>query len=304
MSSKNSLNPLIFNYIYVNEDRISRSLICPICLDPLLDPQTHNLCENSFCHRCITKLNHCPFCRTSLTEPMDLKLANHNLRNLLNELIVQCNICKELLSRGDFHNHIETNCLQWSRTNFDEDSSSNVDEFYSEKHLSNLYQRVHKLEDEIERLKQVIFLFLFVLTTLITIISIGALFSHLTQSVYFVFSTVWFPMIVWTLSKFVFDFSPLMILCRIIFFILCLTISSSKTNPSNFNLLTRILYFLMILFNLILFLGYLLMNYFHLLVIVVILISTMKYFYHQIPNNFFKQLQDQINIFFCHSFNQ
>ena len=302
MSSNHSLNPLIFNYIYINEDRISRSLICPICLDPLIDPQTHNLCENSFCHRCITKLNHCPFCRTSLTEPTDLKLANHHLRNLLDELTIQCNICKQILSRADFDLHLTNNCLQCSSSNSvidDEIFASNCKEFYPEKHLSNLYQRVHRLENEIIELKQVIYLFLFVLITLATIISIGALFSHLAQSVFLVLSTVWFPFILWTCSKLLLDFSPVIILCRIGFLILCLTICPSKTYPS-----TRILCSLIILVNLVILFGYFLFNYFPLLIILVIIFSTMKYFYLRIPNNFFKQLQDQMNIFFCHSFNQ
>ena len=84
-----SSHPLANNYIYVNEDKISRSLICPICLDPLLDPQTHTLCENSFCNRCIKKLRHCPYCRTSIMDPNDLKIANHGLRNILDEIQVR-----------------------------------------------------------------------------------------------------------------------------------------------------------------------------------------------------------------------
>ncbi len=77
------------NFTYINEEKISRSLICPICLDPLLDPQTHVLCENSFCHRCISKLRHCPYCRTSIMEANDLKMASHGLRNILDELHVR-----------------------------------------------------------------------------------------------------------------------------------------------------------------------------------------------------------------------
>ena len=87
--SYNQTNALSNNYIYINEDKISRSLICPICLDPLIDPQTHVLCENSFCNRCIRKLRHCPCCRTSIIENDDLKPTTHVLRNILDELQVR-----------------------------------------------------------------------------------------------------------------------------------------------------------------------------------------------------------------------
>jgi hypothetical protein len=76
------------NYTYINEDKISRSLICPICLDPLIDPQTHVSCENSFCNRCIRKLRQCPCCRASIINPNDLKMTSHVLRNILDELEV------------------------------------------------------------------------------------------------------------------------------------------------------------------------------------------------------------------------
>lgn len=303
MSVNNSLNPFIYNYIYVNEDQISRSLICPICLDPLLEPRTHVLCENSFCNQCITKLNHCPFCRTSLIDSHDLKITNHHLLNLLNEIPVQCNICKQILSRGDFDSHIASNCLQWPQVISTEDRSHG-NTYPLEKHLSNLYRRVHKLEDDIEGLKKVIYLFLFVLSTLVTIVSIGALFSSLAQSFFVVFCTIWLPMIVSIMSKLLFDFSPIIITCRLIFLTVGFTICSYKTDSSNIHVLTRIIYFIIILFNLVILLGYLLINYFNLVLFLGVMIWMIKYFYLQIPNNFVKQLQDQINIFFCHSFNQ
>lgn len=87
-TSDSHMNALAYNYIYINEDKISRSLICPICLDPLIDPQTHVLCENSFCNPCIKKLKHCPCCRTSIIESNDLKITSHSLRNILDELQV------------------------------------------------------------------------------------------------------------------------------------------------------------------------------------------------------------------------
>ena len=49
---------------------------------------------------------------------------------------------------------------------------------------------------------------------------------------------------------------------------------------------------------------YLIMNYFNILLLIFIMSLMIKYIYLQIPNQFITQLQDQINIFFCHSFNQ
>jgi hypothetical protein len=88
-TSNNPTNALANNYIYINEHKIPRSLICTICLDPLIDPQTHVLCENSFCNRCIRNLRHCPCCRTSIMEKDDLKTTSHVLRNILDELLVR-----------------------------------------------------------------------------------------------------------------------------------------------------------------------------------------------------------------------
>ena len=79
---------LATNYTYVNEDKISRSLICAICLDPLVDPQTHAPCDNSFCNRCIKKLRTCPCCRASILNPTDMRPTGHGLRNILDELQV------------------------------------------------------------------------------------------------------------------------------------------------------------------------------------------------------------------------
>jgi hypothetical protein len=89
VTSDNRANALANNYIYINEDKISLTLICPICLDPLIDPQTHVLCENSFCNLCIRKLRHCPYCRTSIMELNDLNTTSPVLRNILDELQVR-----------------------------------------------------------------------------------------------------------------------------------------------------------------------------------------------------------------------
>ncbi|CAF1050000.1 unnamed protein product [Rotaria sp. Silwood1] len=82
----NRIKALTNNYIYINRNNISYSLICPICLDPLIDPQTHVLCENSFCNRCITKLRYCPCCQTTIIEFNDLIITGDVIRNALDEL--------------------------------------------------------------------------------------------------------------------------------------------------------------------------------------------------------------------------
>ncbi|CAF3593967.1 unnamed protein product, partial [Rotaria sp. Silwood2] len=85
-ASNNCTSGLADNYIYINQDKIPRSLICPICLEPLIDPQTHILCENSFCNRCIRNLRHCSCCRTTIVELNDLIMASDVIRNALDEL--------------------------------------------------------------------------------------------------------------------------------------------------------------------------------------------------------------------------
>ena len=84
---------LVDNYTYVNEDKISRSLICPICLDPLIDPHTHVTCENSFCSRCVKNLTLCPCCRASIVNRANMKMTGHGLRNILDELEVSESKC-------------------------------------------------------------------------------------------------------------------------------------------------------------------------------------------------------------------
>jgi hypothetical protein len=95
-----------------------------------------------------------------------------------------------------------------------------------------------------------------------------------------------------------------MILFRLIFLILCFFIFSCENDPSKINILTIIIYSIIIVLNIVLFILYLLINYFNILLFIFIITMMIKYFYLQIPNNFLNQLQDQINIFFCHSFNQ
>jgi hypothetical protein len=249
------------NFTYINEDKISRSLICPICLDPLIDPQTHVLCENSFCNRCIRKLRQCPCCRASIINPHDLKITSHVLRNILDELEVQCNVCKKIINRGNFSIHIRNNCLEHSPISPEEEenlinfspasspsSSSTVvtnktslDEQQIEKHLSNLYRRIHTLENELFELKKTIFISLFVLATVATLIFFGSIFSYIILSFLSLVFTQWLPSLIDSLTTFLFDFSPLITLFRIIFIGLYFFLICYKRHQSDINLLTIII---------------------------------------------------------------
>ncbi|CAF0952224.1 unnamed protein product [Rotaria sordida] len=290
------------NYTYINEDKISRSLICPICLDPLMDPQTHILCENSFCNRCIRKLKQCPCCRASIINPNDLKLTSHVLRNILDELEVQCNVCKQTLYRGNFSIHIRNNCLKHSLISPEEEenlmniSSTSIlnnsttnrisfDEQQLEKHLSNLYRRIHILETELFELKKTLYICLFVLLTISTLIFFGSIFSYIIISFLSVFFKQWLPSFIETLTKFLFDFSPLTTLFRIVFIGIYFFLICYKRRPSDINLLTIIICLVIVLFNILILILHLIITHFNLLFLIFLIIMIGKYFHIQLPNN-------------------
>ncbi|UJR15627.1 hypothetical protein I4U23_002563 [Adineta vaga] len=98
------------NYTYVNEHSISTSLICPICLDILQDPHTHISCDSAFCRSCLLKLAEpiCPICRWHWNDTIHidyniyLPKTNRLIRNMLDELQVECIDCKTIHQRGQF----------------------------------------------------------------------------------------------------------------------------------------------------------------------------------------------------------
>ncbi|UJR27119.1 hypothetical protein I4U23_008418 [Adineta vaga] len=306
------------NYTYINEDKISRSLICPICLDPLIDPQTHTMCENSFCNRCIRKLRQCPCCRAAIINPNDLKMTSHVIRNILDELEVQCNVCKQTINRGNFSIHIRNNCLEQSPLspedeetlmNLSSSSNSNnspnkpsLEEQQIERHLSNLYRRIHTLETELFELKKAIYICLFVLCTLATVMFFGTIFSYIIVSFLSLVFTQWIPSFIETLTKFLFDFSPLITLFRVVFIALYFFLICYKRRPSDINLLTIIICLIIVLFNLFILILHLIINHFNFLFLLSVLIMIAKYFRIQVPeyqqiissvNNFWNQQQQQ-----------
>ncbi len=105
--------PQIMNktaYLYVDEHSISPSLICPICLDILEEPHTHIQCDSAFCHSCLLQLAEplCPICRWTWDDSIPLHYniylpkANRLIRNMLDDLLVQCIHCHIIRRRGQF----------------------------------------------------------------------------------------------------------------------------------------------------------------------------------------------------------
>jgi hypothetical protein len=219
-------------------------------------------------------------------------------------LQVQCNVCKQTLCRGNFSIHIRNNCLEHSPITSEEEenimnlsaSSSSVlsspttnktfiDEQHIEKHLSNLYRRIHTLESELFELKKAIFICLFVISTIVTLIFFGSIFSYVIFSFLSVVFTQWIPSLIETLTRFLFDFSPLMTLFRIIFIGLYFILICYKRHPSDLNLLTIIICLIIVLFNLLILTLHLIINHFHVLFLIFFMITMGKYFHIEIPNN-------------------
>src|SRR3989338_8226344 len=93
-------------YTYINEDAIDEELLCShICFQPLDEPLSHKWCCNSFCRSCIEKISwKCPICRTAGVEDDYPKVARL-VTNLLAKLQVQCSLCSQEMTRGDFDHH-------------------------------------------------------------------------------------------------------------------------------------------------------------------------------------------------------
>lgn len=103
-------------YTYVNEHLISSSLICPICFNVLEDPHIHTLCDSAFCRSCLTQLvePNCPICRHYFDDILPIEYnrhlpkANRLIRNMLDELPVECLQCHMVLRRGQFQHDCQS----------------------------------------------------------------------------------------------------------------------------------------------------------------------------------------------------
>lgn len=104
-------------YSYVDEHLISPSLICPICLEILQEPHTHVPCDSAFCRSCLIQLAEplCPICRWTWDDNIPIQLniylpkANRLIRNMLDDLLVQCRNCSTVRRRGQFEHECYSN---------------------------------------------------------------------------------------------------------------------------------------------------------------------------------------------------
>jgi hypothetical protein len=103
-------------YIYINEHLISPSLICPICLNILEEPHIHVSCDSAFCRSCLIQLTEpiCPICRCYWDDLLPeyniyLPKANRLIRNMLDEIPVQCIQCHSIRNRGQFEHECQPN---------------------------------------------------------------------------------------------------------------------------------------------------------------------------------------------------
>jgi hypothetical protein len=102
-------------YFYVDEHLISPSLICPICLDILEEPHTHIPCDSAFCRSCLLQLAEpfCPICRWTwddsvpLQDNIYLPKSSRLIRNMLDDLFVQCIDCHTVRRRGQFEHQCQ-----------------------------------------------------------------------------------------------------------------------------------------------------------------------------------------------------
>jgi hypothetical protein len=102
-------------YIYANEHLISSSLICPICLDVLKDPHTHVTCDSAFCRSCLLQLSEpiCPICRWHWDDILPIEYnkylpkSTRLIRNMLDELMVECLQCHTIRRRGQFEHQCQ-----------------------------------------------------------------------------------------------------------------------------------------------------------------------------------------------------
>lgn len=102
-------------YVYVDEHAISSSLYCPICLDILQEPHTHIPCDSAFCRSCLLQLAEplCPICRWTWNRNLPLEYNNYLpkagrlIRNMLDDLRVECIYCHTIRRRGQFEHECQ-----------------------------------------------------------------------------------------------------------------------------------------------------------------------------------------------------
>lgn len=85
------------------EDVSSDELKCPVCFDALLDPVELSCCRKMICKgRCFLSyaLLACPWCRKDVNKNTKLLEPNRSILNMLAQVRVRCDACKEIVLRG------------------------------------------------------------------------------------------------------------------------------------------------------------------------------------------------------------
>lgn len=135
-----------------------------------------------------------------------------------------------------------------------------------------------------------IFLFLFVISIIGTTLFFGAIFSYIINSFLSIIWTKWLPIILRIFSNILFNFSPIMILVRLIFLSFYFFICYSSSHE---NILSIIICLIIAFFNCLILILYLLIYQFNICIFMLIMIVTIKYFLYE--------FRDQINSFLFHS---
>lgn len=164
-------------------------------------------------------------------------------------------------------------------------NKNSLDDQQIDKHLSNLYRRIHKLETELFELKKTLYISIFLLSAIATLIFFGSIFYYITISFLTVLFTQWIPSFVESVIKILFDFSPFMTLFRIIFIGTYFFLICYKRHPSDINLLTIIICLFIVLFNIMVLVLHIIISYFHVLIVLLMTITLAKYFNIPLPTN-------------------
>ena len=172
------------------------------------------------------------------------------------------------------------------------DSSSNlinspmsIDPEQFEKHLSNLYRRIHTLENELFELKKNVFISLFFLAAVGTLIFLGSIFSYVITSFMSVMITQWLPSIFQTFWLWLFDFSPWIILFRILILGIIFLILCYKQRPTNVDLVAIVACSLIIVFNLAVLISHLLIYHLSKLFFLYMMVVIARFYNVPIPSN-------------------
>ena len=97
---------------YYFVDNPADDVLCPVCLEVLVEPYMVGCCGNHFCKNCIENLKSngtaCPICRT---EKFTIRHDKYFKESTINQLLVRCNGCSWYGELGAFNDHVKNECL-------------------------------------------------------------------------------------------------------------------------------------------------------------------------------------------------